>query len=63
MKISVYISYYMLIMHIYLYVYVQRDFYVTRWSCRVTVALLEQELLTIPEHMSSFLVFSGVAQS
>ena len=35
-------------------------FFVLLWSIHYGVSLVEQELLTLPEHLSSSLVFSGV---
>ena len=43
---------------------VQHDIHITCWSCRFTVtrrvALVEQELLILPEHVKSPPVFSGI---
>jgi len=51
----------MLFVFIYEYTDVQHDFHVRWCSCRLTVtrrvSQVEQELLTLPEHMSSSLAF------
>jgi hypothetical protein len=59
-------SYVVGVCYLYLFTHtgVQHDFHIRRCSCRLTVTrrvpLVEQELLTLSEHLSSPPVFSGV---
>ena len=58
------VMFYLCYLYIFMYTSVKHDFHIRRSSCRLPVtrrvSLIEQELPTLPEHMSSHPVLCGV---